>query len=42
VWIGRSNYNDAELGGTMREVRIYNAVLSAAQITSSYNAGPDP
>lgn len=42
VWIGRSNYNDADLGATIHEVRIYNSALSAAQVLSSYNAGPDP
>jgi hypothetical protein len=42
AWIGRSNYNDADLNATVHEVRIYNAALSTAQVLSSYNAGPDP
>lgn len=42
AWIGRSNYNDADLDATVHEVRIYSSALSAAQVRSSYNAGPDP
>lgn len=42
AWIGRSNYDDADLNATVQEVRIYRAALSTAQVLSSYNAGPDP
>lgn len=42
VWIGRSNFNDPELGGTVTEVRIYDQALSDAQVAASYQAGPDP
>lgn len=42
-WLGRSqNSSDPELGGSLDEFRIYNIALSSAQITASYNAGPNP
>jgi hypothetical protein len=42
-WIGRANLaGRPELSGTIEEFRIYNAALSASDITASFNAGPDP
>jgi hypothetical protein len=42
-WIGRANLPDRpEFGGTIEEFRIYNAALSASDITASFQAGPDP
>jgi hypothetical protein len=42
-WLGRSQFGaDAELGGSLDELRIYAAALSAAQIRTSALAGPDP
>ncbi len=43
VWLGRSQYrDDSELNAVYHEFRIYNAALTAPQIASSFNAGPDP
>jgi hypothetical protein len=43
AWLGRSQYvNDSELNAVYHEFRMYNAALTAAQITAMYNAGPDP
>ena len=42
VWLGRSNWNDPPLKGTIEEFRVYDIALSAAQITASKNFGPDP
>ena len=40
-WLGKSQYEtDAEFGGTINEFRIYDAALSPAEITVSYEAGP--
>jgi hypothetical protein len=42
-WLGRSQFAaDPEFGGTLDEFRIYSAALSAAQVSLSYTAGPDP
>lgn len=42
-WIGRSNFSgDSCSNITINELRIYNHALSAAQITSSFTAGPNP
>jgi hypothetical protein len=42
-WIGRSQYSaDQGFSGTLYEFRIYGTALSAASITASYMAGPDP
>ena len=42
-WLGRSNYGvDPEFNGILHEFRIFRAPLSAAQISASYIAGPDP
>lgn len=42
-WLGRSQFiADRELGGTLYEFRIYAAALTAAQLSASYAAGPDP
>jgi len=41
-WLGRSLYvADADFGGQILEFRIYSEALSAAQIETSYDAGPD-
>lgn len=43
AWLGRSQYNaDPELSGTFHEFRIYKSALSAAQVATSFKAGPDP
>ena len=40
-WLGRSNFQpDPPLFGAMIEFRIYDQALSAAQISTSYQAGP--
>jgi hypothetical protein len=40
-WLGRSNYNaDPLLFGSLIEFRIYDQALSAAQISTSFQAGP--
>jgi hypothetical protein len=42
-WLGRSQYaTDPELDGSLHELRIYDAPLSAAQIALSFADGPDP
>jgi len=41
AYIGRSLYNDPPLIGSVNEVRIYNQVLTAAQVSAEYLAGPD-
>jgi hypothetical protein len=42
VWLGRSNYSaDPDYGGTLHEFRIYDAALNAAQVQTSFAAGPD-
>jgi hypothetical protein len=40
-WLGRSNFFvDPELSATLMEFRIYDQALTAAQLTTSYQAGP--
>lgn len=41
-WLGRSNYMDPPLGGTIAEFRIYGAALTNAQVLASSSFGPDP
>jgi hypothetical protein len=42
VWLGRSNYSqDPEFGGSLHEFRVYDAALNAAQLQTSFAAGPD-
>ena len=42
-WLGKSQFAaDPELGATLDEVRIYQAALTPAQVTASYQGGPDP
>jgi hypothetical protein len=42
MWLGRSNYSgDPEYGGSLHEFRIYDAALNAAQLQTSFAAGPD-
>ena len=42
-WLGRSNYSvDPEFNGILHEFRIYRVPLTAAQVQTSYLAGPDP
>jgi hypothetical protein len=41
AYIGRSLYNDPPLIGSVNEVRIYNQVLTAAQVRAECMAGPD-
>ena len=40
-WLGRSQYNDPELGGRYHEFRIYAAALGPADVRRSFDAGPD-
>ncbi len=41
-WLGRSNYTgDNNANASYDEFRIYNSVLTPAQITANFNAGPD-
>lgn len=43
AWLGRSQYNaDPELAATYHDFRVYKSALSAAQIATSFKAGPDP
>jgi hypothetical protein len=42
-WLGRSNYSvDPEFNGILHEIRIFRVPLTAAQVQTSYLAGPDP
>jgi len=41
-WIGRSNYLDTPLGGSIEEVRIYGVALDDAQVAASNTFGPNP
>jgi hypothetical protein len=42
-WLGRSHLtSDPNLDGTLDELRIYSAALTAEQIEASHAAGPDP
>jgi hypothetical protein len=41
-WVGRSNYKDAPLSGSVEEFRIYGAALTNAQAAASHGFGPDP
>lgn len=40
-WLGRSQYDDAGLGGRFHEFRIYAAALGPADVRRSFEAGPD-
>jgi hypothetical protein len=41
-WLGRSQFIlDPEFTGTYYEVRIHSSAMSQAQVTASFNAGPD-
>jgi hypothetical protein len=42
-WLGRSQYAaDPELGATFEEFRIYARALDAAELSASFDAGPNP
>jgi hypothetical protein len=41
-FLGRSQWGDPHLSGSIDEFRVYCGVLSPAQIAASYAAGPDP
>jgi len=41
-WLGRSNYTDAPLKGSIDEFRIYKVALTDAQVAASYAFGPSP
>jgi uncharacterized protein YjdB len=41
-FLGRSQWADAHLNGSIDEFRVYYGILSPAQIAASYAAGPDP
>jgi hypothetical protein len=40
-WLGRSQYNDPYFLGSLDEFRIWNGVLSAADVSHHYAAGPN-
>jgi hypothetical protein len=42
IWLGRSQWPDALVAARYDELRIYNSALNQAQVTASFNAGPDP
>jgi hypothetical protein len=43
VWLGRSQYqSDPAFTGTFQDFRIYDRVLSAKELATSFVAGPDP
>jgi hypothetical protein len=42
-WLGRSNFSaDPEFNGVLHEFRVYRVALTAAQVRTSFTAGPDP
>ncbi|MEO5713232.1 MAG: LamG-like jellyroll fold domain-containing protein [Luteolibacter sp.] len=42
-WIGRSQYaGDSNSNLSLNELRFYNRAITAAEVTASYSAGPDP
>ena len=41
-WLGKSNYADDPLSGSIEEFRIYGAALSDAQVAASTAFGPNP
>jgi cytochrome c len=41
VWLGRSNWPDPNLNGSLDEFRIYGGVLSGSEVAASYAVGPD-
>jgi hypothetical protein len=41
-WLGRSQWGDPLYDGLIDELRIYNHALSAGEVTTSFNIGPDP
>lgn len=41
AYLGKSQYSDPELDGSIDEFRIYNTVLTDAEVTSSFTAGPN-
>lgn len=41
-WLGRSNYKDPHLAGSIEEFRIYGAALTDAQVAASADFGPNP
>jgi hypothetical protein len=41
-WLGRSNYTDPPLGGSIEEFRIYGVALTDAQVSASASFGPNP
>jgi hypothetical protein len=42
IWLGRSQWPDALVDASYDEVRIYDSVLNQADVTASFNIGPDP
>jgi len=40
--LGRSQWADPPLNGSIDEFRVYNGVLTSAQVAASFAAGPDP
>ena len=40
-WLGRSQFNDEMLTGSINEFRIYDSALTAEQIAANYDTGPD-
>ncbi|WP_442481803.1 LamG domain-containing protein [Aeoliella sp. SH292] len=40
-WLGRSQHRDFSFDGSFDEFRVYNHALTAAEVTTSFNIGPD-
>jgi hypothetical protein len=41
IWLGRSQWPDALISARYDEVRIHNSALNQAEVTASFNAGPE-
>ena len=41
AWVGRSQWPDPVFDGLFNELRIYDDALSAAQVTTNFQLGPD-
>jgi hypothetical protein len=42
IWLGRSQWPDALAAARYDELRVYNSALTQADVTASFNTGPDP
>ena len=41
-WLGRSNFQDAPLQGSIEEFRVYDVALDSAAVAASHEFGPNP